>query len=442
VHEALVAAEAVVPPEYLSAETVAAGGVPTWAGTPEGGMALLVARARDSCRQARRAERLAHGHTSPQRREARELIAARARLSQPTLAALAGPTDGGTGDEITFAAASCRYPGMAIDGHRVDAAVRELLAWSRGAGSEAAPVPAFALLLGDQIYADATAGVVDSDNPLERYPPRYAAALARGRRHVLGGRREALGDLLAALPVYLTQDDHEYRDGWPGSGPIEAGRTQGRTRERRIVQLANAAARAFQRLHMPAPWPGATSYAFRHGPLRCFVLDTRSHRQVSPQRIVHPDDWERLRAWLAHPEAATHLNCIATGSELLRLLAEAAGAPQPRRFLLLSGDYHLSAALRVQVGGRARGAAIVAPPFYAPLAYANIPLGALDLDEDLLPLGLRLETLDRRDGSGFGTLRVSRRGVGYRITLVQWLHDHAAGARAPVRTAPLHIDID
>ncbi|MBL8359321.1 MAG: GMC family oxidoreductase N-terminal domain-containing protein [Rubrivivax sp.] len=470
VHEALVAEGANRPPEYLLAEPVAAGDAPAGAGTAEGSLALLVARARDACRQARRAERLARGHASAQRLEARERVAARARLSRQTLAALARAADGAPGDDITFAAASCRYPGMAIDGHRVDASVRELLAWSRGAASAPAPVPAFAVLLGDQIYADATAGVVDSDNPLDRYAPRYATALAHGRRHPLGGRRVAFGDLLATLPVYLTQDDHEYRDGWPGSGPIEAGRAQGRTRERRIVQLADAAATAFQRLHMPATWPGATSYAFRHGPLRCFVLDTRSHRQVSPQRIVHPDDWERLRAWLADPEAATHLNCIATGSvmlprlqpgcnpadpgedtmawcepdrrELLRLLGAAAGAPQPRRFLLLSGDYHLSVALRVHVQGQARGAAIVAPPLYAPLAYANIPLGALDLDEDLHTLGLRLEALDRRDGSGFDTLQVSRREGGFRITLVQWLHDHAAGAAAALRTSPLEIVLD
>lgn len=470
VHEALVATEAAVPPEYRQAAPAVAGGVPAETATPEGSLALLVARARDACRQARRTDRLTRRHASPQRREARELVSARARLSRHTLDALAGAPGNEAADDITFAAASCRYPGMAIDSHRVDAPVRELLAWTRGATPTPTPMPSFALLLGDQIYADATAGVVDSDNPLDRYAPRYATALARGRRHVLGGRREAFGDLLAALPVYLTQDDHEYRDGWPGSGPIEAGRAQGRARERRIVQLADAAATAFQRLHMPATWPGATSYAFRHGPLRCFVLDTRSHRQVSPQRIVHPDDWERLRGWLAEPEAATHLNCIATGSvvlprleagcnpadpgedtmawcepdrrELLHRLGEAAAMVQPRRFLLLSGDYHLSAALRVMVHGQPRGAAIVAPPLYAPLAYANIPLGALDLDEDLSPLGLRLETLDRRDGSGFCSLRVHRRGSGYRITLVQWLHDHAAGALAPSRTGPLQIDLD
>ena len=121
--------------------------------------------------------------------------------------------------------------------------------------------------------------------------------------------------------------------------------------------------------------------------------------------------WTALEAWLAHSDAAGCLNCLASGSVLLPRLAPGhnpanpgedsiAWAPQdrarlltlvsraaanvaPRRFLLLSGDYHLRASMGICVGGRKLGAAVVAPPLYAPMAYVNAMPAALWTREDL-----------------------------------------------------------
>ena len=460
VHQALASAEVGFGPEFLPAHASLTQGT-TGEGFEAWVLALLCERARATRRASRRRDVLAPAWrgVSAQRRQARFEQRAVARLSAATLAALA---QGDNAHSIDFAAASCRYPGMAIDAPRVDEAARELVAWSRSADAAA---PRFALLLGDQIYADATAGVVDSANPVERFAMRHLAASSRGGRSRLGlgpGLGQpwpSLGELLAAMPVYQTQDDHEYRDGWPGSGPLERGQRQGRARDRRVVRIATDAVRAFQQLHMPERLGGGGSYRFRQGPVRFFVLDTRSerrHDRAGQPQLIGDDTWAELRAWFAQDEAAGCLNCVVSGSvllprlasgsnpanpgedgaawsprdraSLLALLAQASAGAAPRRFLLLSGDYHLSAALTLNVGGRMLGAAIVAPPLYAPWRYTNAPREALWTQEDLSPWDMSMHDVARWDGSGFAAIQVKREGAGgYRIGMRNWLRDYASG---------------
>ena len=479
VHEALAARDSGFAPEFLPAhpdlespQTLAcSASFASWVNE------LLLARARAVRAASRRVNVLdpAWRKVSPQRREARDAARHVASLAAPTLAALLDAnidTDTTTATDtdasITWAASCCRYPGLSLDAARVDAAARELTAWSRG--EHAAPLqPAFAMLLGDQIYADATAGVADSANPIERYALSHLAAMSRGRRNALGERQQGLGDMLARMPVYLTADDHEFADGWPGNGPLVHGAAVGRARDRRVVRLANEALHAFQRLHMPARIADSGSYTFRQGLARFFVLDTRSQRSTSPQqRIVSREVFDALEAWLAAPEAARCLNCLVSGSvvlprlsignnpanpgedsmawcaadraALLEKLSRWGMHTQPRRFLLLSGDYHLSAALTITVGHRAVGAAVIVPSLYAPLAYANTPREALWLNEDLGAWQMQMHAIGSWCGSGFAALRAERDGAqGFRITLTQWLQDHGRDAAQGAAVGPVSM---
>ncbi len=469
VHEALASSEIGFADEFLPAHAALQDGArdasfDAWA------TELLLQRALATRRASRRRDWLAPAwrHVSAQRRGARDEVRAVARLSAPLLRALAS---GDQAQSISFAAACCRYPGLAIDAPRVDEAAAELLRCSLRQDDHP---PRFALLLGDQIYADATAGLVDSNNPVERFAMRHMAAVSRHRRSHLGQPLPALGELLARLPVYQTQDDHEYRDGWPGSGALERGQVQGRARDERVVNLASEAARAFQCMHMPPRVGKGENYEFRHGPVRFFVLDTRSERDcVTPlaPRLLDDTTWKALEAWLAHSDAAGCLNCLASGSvllprlapghnpanpgedsiawapqdraRLLTLVSRAAASVAPRRFLLLSGDYHLRAAMGIRVGGRKLGAAVVAPPLYAPMAYVNATPAALWTGEDLQVFGMTLHDASHVEGSGFSTLRVQREGAeGYRISLGGWQRDHTRGARSGSALSPVAIVIE
>lgn len=436
---------------------------------------LLVARARSARRAWGRTRSLdpRQRSVSQQRAEARDAVLAVARLHAPALARL---QLGDAADAVTFAAASCRYPGMAIDRERVDAAAREWMDWANP--RHVAPaLPSFGLLLGDQVYADATAGLADPRHPVERFVARHVEAFGRSNRPLLGPRLRSLGDLLGSMPVYLTQDDHEFRDGWPGSGAMLRGEDGDRARSRRVERIARDAVKAFQRLHMPPRVGDSGSYHFRQGPVRFFVLDTRGERRVEsrtadglelPRLLFSAATRLAFRNWLAEHDAAGCLNCVVSGSVLLprlapgsdpanpgedtvawsprdrqfllRALGRWAAHSQPRRFLLLSGDYHLGAAMELIQDGRPVGAVVVAPPLYAPLGYANAPGEALWTHEDLRAWGLRLHAIGSWPGSGFTTLQVAREGLqGFRITMNSWLQDHGAGAAKGSAVGPISI---
>ncbi|WP_427915622.1 GMC oxidoreductase [Ramlibacter sp. MMS24-I3-19] len=341
------------------------------------------------------------------------------------------------GRDVMFAVGSCRHPGLGLDQLRVDGSVRRFL---HGTLPEQV---AFATLLGDQIYADATAGLVDPLSPVERFHERHETAFARGR----------LGDLLAALPVYMTADDHEWIDNYPLGSPLVRRPWPQWTNpslpfdedDARVAAMAAEAVTAFQRLQSPIGAAMAGHYTFRHGCTRVFSLDTRSNRQRNRPEIV--PDLLALEAWLREPEAQHSLNVVMCGSVVLPGLEPGSDpgspgatdtwqqAPLQRlhllqllvrhargRFLLLSGDYHVSGAAVLLVDGEPVGAAVVAPPLYAPLLYANsapasvftaetIALGGGEVLSMQVPRGGEFTT-----GSGLGFISVQLRSAGLAIT--------------------------
>jgi choline dehydrogenase-like flavoprotein len=373
------------------------------------------------------------------------------RLPAIALASLAGDSE-----RVPFAIGCCRHPGLGPDQPRVDLAVERFL---QGHARDPA---AFALLLGDQIYADATAGLVDPASALERYYERHETAF----------RRQGLGRLLAALPVYMTQDDHEWTDGYPVGGPLvrepwpdwapQSGYAQ---RQQRAANVAAQAVTAFQRLQSPLGARTRPRYRFAHGCVRCYVLDTRGGRQRDAPVIVSEAVLASLRRWLLRPQAQHSLNVIASGSVVLpgmRMNADPANpgcidtwqyAPRqrqallemlvqlvPGRFLLLAGDYHVSGAAHVQQGGRTVGAAVLAPPLYAPMPYANASPESVFTDETVALAGAGVLRLDwpaggeLAAGSGLGRLEVRRRGAGFAIGLRRDLWVWETGQEARLAT--------
>jgi hypothetical protein len=114
------------------------------------------------------------------------------------------------------------------------------------------------------------------------------------------------------------------------------------------------------------------------------------HRGADPANIGAVDTMQAAepeRAWLLE-EMATHLR---------------------GRFVLLSGDYHVSFLGEVCLEGERVGAAVIAPPFYAPVVYANARPEDLWLDERIATgagtVSVRaLEGMQARVGSGYGML--------------------------------------
>lgn len=317
---------------------------------------------------------------------------------------------------------NCRYPGFALEAGRVDNWLRLLNQATTGVDAPPAwPEAQFGLLVGDQIYADATAGFVDELSPTERYNHRHGQAFGRWRTSRTGNRQpERLGDWLATLPVVMVPDDHEFIDGHPNAAPLlqrppSLGRPPIGPNDP-VQRTAWWAVRAFQRLQS-APYT-APATGWQIGPLRALALDTRSDRARVPPNAPVPGGTilnRQLRRailnWMASPEALDRLNLLACGSVvapqlhfdadptspsgrddlafsprdrqwLLHALHQRAASEPRFRFLLVSGDYHVSALATLDdEAGRRVGAALLAPPMYAPMPYLDAPAHGIDVDE-------------------------------------------------------------
>lgn len=290
-----------------------------------------------------------------------------------------------TGIGLTFFAAACRHPGLT--GFEYTRADATLLQASRDIE---AVKPAFMVMLGDQIYADARAGVLDIQSPIEKLLPRYRKAF---------GSSASFRELAARLPLYMLIDDHEINDSWS----VE----QWNTGNASEILASNAmdAYKVFQYAHgpgqqVPPKTSGQFTYAFNRGGLPFIALDTRTRRTRVPDRQIMPvTQWAWLEQWLLDEQKkGSHPKFLMSGSVFAPALSGDSGLPSPRsadswlfspsersrllsflvthkihNVVFLSSDYHCSAVAEITFSeDRAlKALAIVAPPLHAPMRFAN-----------------------------------------------------------------------
>jgi cholesterol oxidase len=291
--------------------------------------------------------------------------------------------------------------------------------------------PAQALvLLGDQIYADAAANVMDMQESDERLAQMY--------RDAWGGW-PATRALLASVPVYFAVDDHEYTDNWHGAAnPVaddsflngfEAALAyQWRWTHSRHhtpkVHARSAPRSAGAVAHPPTPLPTAgagvrgfwTPFTIDHLP--AFAMDTRSERAfrapVEPDAplesgtkntawsqvpIVSEAQMQAVENWLLAHRLQPKVLCM--GSVLGWVERELLTAPRRcalsddwaaypaswRRLvrfmvqhriehtIFLTGDYHFSGvaelSLESDLGPSVRAVSVVCSGWNASLPFAN-----------------------------------------------------------------------
>jgi phosphodiesterase/alkaline phosphatase D-like protein len=333
--------------------------------------------------------------------------------------------------DVTFAISCCRHTGLTFDDDRIDDSVERFLnANTHKSEQEKA---AFCLLLGDQIYADATAGMMDPASPIEKYYDRHIKAFTAPR----------MAKLLASMPVYMTPDDHEWtnnfphaspllKEAWPDSSPDSAFTNR---EQEQSFKIAARSIDAFQRLQSPAIYH--SHYTFDASPARFFVMDTRYERKRDEDQqqlnIVGKRTLRAFRRWLKKGEAS-RLNVLSTGSVLFPGLINAAtpekldtwqSFPQQRMlitallkrysksgFLLLSGDYHVSGHAELNNDrDNTVGLSLIAPPLYAPLIYANAqPEDVIEHETLSNNRGVLLSATSSAisRGSGFGIVNIRR----------------------------------
>lgn len=378
----------------------------------------------------------------------------RGRVAVGGPAAAADPAE-----RLSIALASCQFPGSVFDGTPPGAlpgpADRSLCRLAQRLDQD--DPPTLLVLAGDQIYADASAGLFDLPQHRERYRQAYLQRLAGPGPQALAGR----------VLQQMLMDDHEVEADWEFSD------LAGRER----LHAARRAYWQWQRGGDPAQVPAALWTTGEHRGFAFFYGDARSEREprraddLAQRRLMGAAQWQALGDWLRRSGGRPHF--VATSSMLLpRKLATAGqplaalhsdawdGYPASLHGLLahlcdhavhgtvfLSGDEHTGcvAAIRVQrldaqggVQAEVRCHSVHTPALYAPYPFANAaPEHFADQEEFEFSAPERPGTRYRcqvstwrpAPGDGFVRLRLARQGRGWRA---EALFDRADG----VETCP------
>ena len=295
--------------------------------------------------------------------------------------------------EFRFALASCQYPHGLFDRKPAGASLSAL--------AKHADDVSLALMVGDQIYADATAGLVDPSREDELYELPHQRAF----------RQPAMRRVMQRMPVQMLLDDHELFDNWEplprGLPPDEDSLRLKRLRKKISSARKHgvAAYLHFQRMLPKKLWPhGPLDFYFEAGGHAFYMLDTRTERQRSrPSEpaafgsIVGGAQQRQLEAWLL--QHRDQVKFIATPSLFLPRRKQSTtpgdgdacradawdGFPTSMRWMLafiekhelrkivmLSGDEHHSLHSETWVGAmRIKVVTVHSSALYAPYPFAN-----------------------------------------------------------------------
>jgi cholesterol oxidase len=331
--------------------------------------------------------------------------------------------------DLKFLASCCRHPGLAFEDKRADASFDRISALLQ---SDRQRHRDFMFMLGDQIYADATGGILESPSAIEKITLRY--------RHAFNTR--GFNAVTAQLPTYMVIDDHEIADNWSQDDCLAAKQSQ-RYKARKLHQAGMACFAAYQASHSPgnSPSPGF-NYTFEQAGFAFFVLDTRTERRrfgkkskapqmISDEQLTALGNWlaqakqhdsrpkfivtgsvfaPGLRQWQlpghqSDPMAESWQMAVEQRERVLAMIQD----NQVKNIVFLSGDYHCDATATLEFAHGLAAYAIVTPPLYAPLPGANAKSTDVIKDEVIgFARGTVVKiTSTAREGSGFADIHVA-----------------------------------
>lgn len=332
------------------------------------------------------------------------------------------------GTALKLFATTCRYPGFAFEQRRSEEATGRML---DALEKDDAAADAL-LMLGDQIYADATGGLFDTTSPLEKYSGRYQSLFAAPRFRRLATR----------LPVYMTPDDHEFTNNWCQEDMFQG--PAGDAHYRTALGMLHAC----QISHSPYGARGVAppfDYHMRLRGVPVYVMDTITMRHLPPGNTVDAAQLESLAHWLKRQPAA-ELKLICTGSVVAPGYTrglDANGRHDPLRcgdfanwqgygdqrqqlfdlirqygggnVLLISGDYHCAAQAVITYDGKEVAKAVIVPPLYAPMRYINDSVRELAGLEIFRGYEIRCSAATRASGSGYAAISLTRGNTGWDV---------------------------
>jgi alkaline phosphatase D len=236
------------------------------------------------------------------------------------------PIDG-FNDHLDFLLMSCHNPETSpndgADGFAVWARMPDIIRENRNVR--------FAILAGDQIYADEVEAQVLREQDLRKRQELYLSVYRKFWDNIHYRK------VLCSLPAYLMWDDHDITDGW-GSRVDSFRKDQPEVFKDDWLGLFEAAQGTFKQMQAsrnpePLPQDGVNKsfdFCFKIGRAGFAVPDLRSNRNVRLPQIMLPAQLEAIRAWV---------NENKKGLDVLFFVSSVVfshGAPQVEGFILRS----------------------------------------------------------------------------------------------------------
>ena len=207
--------------------------------------------------------------------------------------------------QIDFLLLSCHNPTVTkndgYDGHAVWADIPQIIA------NESNKNVRFALMVGDQVYADAWQErlLAESDDKkrLNLYLEVYRAFWSN-----IHYRR-----VLCSLPAMMIWDDHDITDGWGSTiESFEKDSSEFKEEWKRLFKSASTAFTTMQASRNPLPLSNNSAdgfgFCFRIGKWGFIVLDLRSNRNLKKRQLMTAAQSHQMRKWI--DDNRDHLDSI------------------------------------------------------------------------------------------------------------------------------------
>ena len=322
--------------------------------------------------------------------------------------------------QLCLAFGSCQYPPGILDRHLAYRSYHRLSERLDTDGRDIEDrtsdlMPEFLLLLGDQIYADATAGLFDPVKTFDKYERNYLDWL----------EQPPVRQVLSRLPSYQMPDDHEFVDNWE---PVCDGSSHLAQNREELSEGIQAYIKFQRHLHQMPPQDEEGRYQlwmdFEYRGFQFFMADSRTDRlfrnaeNMFEARMMSEVQKQALFDWLLlHKDGGRPL-FVSSSSILLPRRSEVldssplrsdgwSGYPgslhellafvvdqQIPNLVFLSGDEHLANLVRAEIshGGQTSVIhSIHTSALYAPMPFANTRPDQLLADE-AFEFGINNET--------------------------------------------------
>ena len=199
------------------------------------------------------------------------------------------------GEQVDFLLMSCHNPTVSgadgFDGHAVWADLPQIISHESNGNVR------FALLIGDQIYADEWEERLLKEGDEKARQRLYLSAYRRFWSNIHYRR------ILCSLPAVMMWDDHDITDGW--GSRLDSFADDAGTFRPEWQNLFNAASAAFGSMQAPRnPPPLAADvrdgrdFCFRVGPWGFVFMDLRTNRNLKQRRILTAGQADRIRQWV------------------------------------------------------------------------------------------------------------------------------------------------